>query len=105
MAGRGARRDQLAIPADLREGSPDIRDPAQRFQRDIAGVADDDDALEPAGRAVVAAGLALVADPVVDDEVASLDVQLESVAVRHDAAAIHLDAPFRSSLPRREAGR
>jgi hypothetical protein len=96
VAGGGAHGDELAGAADLREDRADVGDPAQRFEGDVAGVADDHDALEPARGAVVAASLALVANAVVDDEVASFDVELEAVAVGDDDACGQLSPCFRT---------
>jgi hypothetical protein len=65
---------------ELDEHRADVGDPAQRFEGDVAGVPDDNDALEPARGAVIPAGLAVATDTVVDYEMAALDVQFQSKA-------------------------
>ena len=90
------------------ERRADVVQPAQRVERDVAGVADQHEPAELRGDAVVAAGLALAADAVVDDQVPAVDVDLEPVAVRDaDAVAgglgslsLHTKASFRVPCPR-----
>src|SRR5205085_3671735 len=96
------------IAADLHKHRANVMEPAQGFEGHKAGVADDDQSLEPAGRTVVPAGLPFVEDAVVDHEVTSMDVDLEAIAVSEaDAVArwlgslrLHTKPTFRVPCPR-----
>src|SRR5215210_7128315 len=87
MTGGCAGRNELPVRTDLGEGRADVGDPAQRLERDVAGMADHEEPLQAACRAVEPQLAALSADAVLDDEVTSLNVELDAVAVGDDGAA------------------
>jgi hypothetical protein len=83
MTRPGRRRggDQLAVAVDMDQGGADVVEPAECLESDVAGMADEHEPAELGDDAVVAAGAALAADAVVDDQVSAVNVELEPVAV------------------------
>jgi hypothetical protein len=72
--------EQVAVRVEVDHRGTGVGQPAQRVKRDVAGLPDHHEPAELAGDTVILPRLPARADAIVDDEVASLDVNLEPVA-------------------------
>ena len=60
------------------QGRADVVQPTERFERDVAGVADQNEAVELASRAVIVASASVAAEAVIDDEVSVVEVDFDA---------------------------
>ena len=108
----GASRSRAAWrPRRCGRARRDVVQPAQRLERDVAGVAEQDESSQLAAGAMVSAGPSLSADPVLDDQVPSVDVDLDAVAAGlrrcrvGGASLCCIEASFVCRAPGRAAAR
>jgi len=79
-ANRGAAKD-AAVRVEVDARDADIGHPSLGVERDVAGVAEDDDAVKPMGGSGISPLPAMWAKAVVDNEMSAFDADLDAVAV------------------------
>ena len=77
---RTERGEDPTVGVDLEVAGADVGEPADRLEGDRAGVAEDDEPAEPAGRPVDERLAAVAADAVGDPQATAPDADVEAVA-------------------------
>jgi len=99
---RGGIRDELSIAVHVDQRGADVVQPAERFERHVAGVPDEDESAQLRGHAVVATSPSISSSAILDDQVPAMNAELEPISVRNAYAvagglgrlSVHTNLPF-----------